>query len=136
MNKKRKGYYKVLFLIAAIYDLVLGIIFTFFYKFTFSLLGIPIPTYPGYISLIGVFLIVLGVAYYFIYRGDLVRNLDLIRVGTFYKFAYIAVVLYYWIFATIPHIIFVALFVVADLIFLILFIECILHIKKVRIKKK
>jgi len=134
MDKKRKGYYKGLFLMAAIYDLVLGIIFTFFHKFAFSFLNIPLPEYHGYISLLGVFLIVLGIAYYFIYRGDLVKNIDLIRVGTFYKFAYAAVAFYYWIFETLPHIIFI-LFGVIDLVFFVLFIECILHIKKIRKKR-
>ena len=122
MNKKREKYYKIIFLIAAIYDIVLGIIFTFFHKTAYSFLNISLPQNTGYLSLIGVFLLVIGIAYYFIYKGDLKKNIDLIKVGTLYKVAYSAIIFYYWIFATIPHISFVAIFGVADVIFLILFI--------------
>ncbi len=40
MNELRAKYYKGLFLIASIYDIILGIVFTFFYKFAFESLGI------------------------------------------------------------------------------------------------
>jgi hypothetical protein len=68
MNELRLKYYKVLFLIASIYDIPLGIVFTFFYKFAFELLGISetLPKFGGYLSLIGAFLFVIGVAYYLI----------------------------------------------------------------------
>ncbi|MCX6746574.1 MAG: hypothetical protein NTU63_00365 [Candidatus Pacearchaeota archaeon] len=126
----KERYYKKLFLISAIYDILLGIVFTFFYKPVFSLLGIPLPDFAGYISLIGVFLIVLGVGYYYISRGDLAKNRDLIKIGILYKFAYSSVAFFYLIFDTVPHLIFVWVFGVADLIFAILFIECLKHIKK------
>ena len=126
----RKRYYRWLFLIAAIYDIGLGIIFTFFYKPVFSLLGIPLPEFSGYISLIGVFLCVLGIGYYYLYKGDLVKNRDLIKVGILYKFAYSGVAFYYLIIGTIPHLIFVWVFGVLDLIFGFLFIECLQYTKK------
>ena len=126
----KRGYYRGLFLISALYDLILGIIFTFFYKPVFSLLGVPLPEFTGYISLIGVFLIVLGVGYYYIYRGDLVKNRDLIKVGTLYKFAYAGVAFYYFFLGNVPHLVFVWGFGVFDLIFAVLFIECLNSTKK------
>jgi len=126
----KEEYYKWLFLIAAIYDIVLGIIFTFFYKPVFSLLGVPLPEFAGYISLIGVFLFVLGVGYYYIYRGGLIKNRDLIKVGTLYKFAYAGVAFFYLLLGTLPHLIFVWVFGVLDLIFAVLFIECLNYTKK------
>ena len=89
MNQVRERYYRSIFLISSVYDIVLGIIFMFFYEFTFEFLGIPekLPSFGGYISLIGAFLLVIGVGYYFIYRGDLQRNYDLIKIGALYKFA-------------------------------------------------
>ncbi len=133
MNKKKEGYYKGLFLTAAVYDIVLGIIFTFFYKFGFSFLNISYPEYPGYISLIGVFVFVIGIAYFFIYRNIKINgnfNKDLIKVGVLYKLAYCAVAFYYWAFGNLPHIIFGVVFGIIDFIFLILFIECFNYIKK------
>jgi len=126
----KEGYYKWLFLIAAIYDIFLGIIFMFFYKPIFSLLGIPLPNFTAYISLLSVFLIVLGIGYYYISKGDLRKNRDLIKVGTLYKFAYSGVALFYLIIGALPHLAFALVFGVADLIFGLLFIECLYSTKK------
>ena len=73
MSAAREKYYRMLFLTAAVYDIVLGIIFTLFYAKAFTMLGIAdkLPQYGGYISLIGAFLFVIGVAYWLIYKGDL-----------------------------------------------------------------
>ncbi len=132
MEQKREKFYKAIFLATAIYDLILGIVFTFFYKFAFNLIGISekLPEYGAYISLIGAFLFVIGVAYYLIYRGDLNKNRDLILVGTLYKLAYVSIALFYAFFGKIPHWLFVGLFGVLDMIFLILMIECYLYLKK------
>ena len=132
MRTSKERFYKGLFLTAAIYDLLLGIIFTFFYKQAFALIGITekLPKFEGYISLIGAFLFVIGVAYYLIWRGDLDDNRDLIIVGTLYKFAYASVAFIFpWV-GNIPHPIFAYLFGFADTIFLILMIECLIYLKK------
>ena len=86
MNESRIRYYRALFLVAAIYDILLGVVFTFFYKPAFAWLGISaaLPQFGGYLSLIGAFLFVIGVAYYLIYRGDLAQNRDLVLVGVLY----------------------------------------------------
>jgi hypothetical protein len=126
MGESRRKYYKTLFLIAAIYDFIMGIVFIFFYKFAFELLGISeaIPDFGGYLSLIGAFLFVIGIAYYLIYRGDLAKNRDLILVGALYKLAYCLVAFVYFVIGQIPHITFLYLFGVLDLIMFILIIEC------------
>ena len=125
MSPTREKYYRGLFLTSAIYDGVLGIVFTFFSGRAFAALGIreKLPEYGGYISLLGAFVFVIGVAYYLISRGDLRRNLDLILVGTLYKLAYCATVFYYALMGNVPHVIFVALFGVADLLFFVLMAE-------------
>lgn len=41
MNETRAKHYKALFLRASVYDVVLGIVFTLFYKSAFEPLGIP-----------------------------------------------------------------------------------------------
>jgi hypothetical protein len=132
MNPSRLKYYKILFLVAAIYDTVLGIIFTFFYPAAFSMLGIAdkLPAFGGYISLIGAFLFVIGIAYFLIYFGDLYRNRDLVIVGALYKLAYCAITLFYFLTGDFPHVIFVAVFGVADLVFFVLMAECLLFLLK------
>jgi formate/nitrite transporter FocA (FNT family) len=133
MNPKREKFYRALFLIATVYDASLGIIFTFFYRLPFEILGIAdkLPESGSYLSLIGAFLFVIGVAYYLLYRGDLFRNRDLVTVGALYKLAYCLIVVYYAAIGEIPHMIFVLLFGVCDLIFFVLMLECRLYLQKI-----
>jgi len=119
--KKKEPYYKALFLIAAIYDTLLGFIFLFFYKIIYEILNIPLPQYPSYISLSAAFVFVIGLGYYLVYR-NLYANRDLVKIGAIYKLAYFLVVTYYFFFGILPHILFLV-FGIIDFIFLILFLE-------------
>jgi hypothetical protein len=125
MSPERNRFYRGLFLVAAVYDLVLGIVFTFFGKQAFDMLDIG-NEYPGsgYVPLIGAFLFVIGFAYLLIFLGDLERNRDLIVVGALYKAAYSGIAFYYWAIGDYPHVLFGALFGVADVVFLVLMVEC------------
>jgi hypothetical protein len=126
METSRLKYYKGLFLLVAVYDIILGIIFMFFSKSTFELLGIPekLPEFEGYLTLIGVYVLILGIAYYLIYRGNLQKNRDLILIGILYKLGYCAVTFYHFMIGNIPHILFLALFGVIDFIMFLLMLEC------------
>ncbi|OGS71092.1 MAG: hypothetical protein A3F91_10280 [Flavobacteria bacterium RIFCSPLOWO2_12_FULL_35_11] len=132
MSESRLKYYKGLFLLVAVYDIILGIIFMFFTKSTFEFLGIPekLPEFDGYLTLIGVYVLILGIAYYLIYKGDLQKNRDLILIGVLYKLGYCAVTFYYFIIGDIPHVLFLALFGVIDFIMFILMLECYYSIGK------
>ena len=128
MIKKREQYYKCLFLIAALYDFILGIAFLFFYKPLFALFNIVLPENPAYLSLSAAFVFVIGIGYYFIYK-DVYSNRDLAKLGTIYKLAYAVIVFYYFFLGLVPHVIFTALGV-TDLIFMFLFIEFLNYTKK------
>jgi hypothetical protein len=132
MNPAREKYYKGMFLVAAVYDLLLGVIFTFLHEPAFRILGIgeKLPEFRGYLSLIGAFLFVIGCAYCLIYLGDLRRNRDLITVGALYKLAYSAIAFYYFAVGNLPHLIFVAVFGVADLVFFVMMAECRLFLRR------
>jgi len=132
MKPARERYYRGLFTIAAFYDLLLGVTFTFFPVRAFAALGISekLPAFGGYVTLLGVFVLVIGIAYALISRGDLRGNADLILVGTLYKLAYAATAFYYWLAGNLPHVAFAALFGVADAVFFILMAECYWSLKK------
>ena len=132
MSPAREKYYRSLFMIAAAYDLVLGLAFTFFPARAFDALGIreKLPAFGGYFTLLGAFVLVIGVAYFLIARGDLRRNADLILVGTLYKLAYSGTAFYYWSQGNLPHIAFGALFGVADAVFFVLMAECYWSLKQ------
>lgn len=132
MKPAKEKYYRGLFTIAAFYDLVLGVTFTFFPARAFAALGISdkLPAFGGYVTLLGAFVLVIGIAYALISRGDLRGNADLILVGTLYKLAYAATAFYYWAAGTLPHIAFAALFGVADAVFFVLMAECYWSLKQ------
>ena len=128
----RLVYYRVLFFVAAVYDLVLGVVFTAFYRFAFDLIGIAdeLPKHGAYLSLIGSFLFVIGVAYAILYFSDLRKNVSLVAVGALYKLAYCTVAMVYFLAGDVPHMIFVSLFGVADLVFFVLMGECWLYLRR------
>jgi uncharacterized membrane protein HdeD (DUF308 family) len=132
MNPAKEKYYRSLFAIAGVYDVLLGIPFTFFPARAFAALGISekLPAFGGYLTLLGAFVLVIGIAYFLIARGDLRRNADLILVGTLYKLAYAGTAFYYWSQGNLPHIAFATLFGVADGVFFILMAECCWFLKK------
>lgn len=132
MKPAKEKYYRGLFTVAAFYDILIGLAFTFIPATVFARLGISdqMPAFGGYITLLGAFVLVIGVAYALISRGDLRRNADLILVGTLYKLAYAATVFYYWAAGSLPHVVFGALFGVADVIFFVLMAECLLCLKR------
>ena len=130
MNARRAKYYKMLFLVAAVCDIALGLVFIFFYRYPFRWLGVPIPYSTGYVTLIGAFPLVIGVAYYLISRGDLIKNRDLIIVGTWYKLVYSTVAFYHLAAGDIPHLLF-AVFGGVDVVFFALFAECLYTVRRV-----
>lgn len=134
MTKQRERFYRWLFLTAAVYDIILGLVFLFLPRQAFALIGAAnaFPDHAGFVWLIGSFLFVIGVAYALIYRGDLRRNKDLIAVGTLYKLAYAAVAFFTLFVGEYPHLAFVLIFGVADVIFFVLMAECWLFIARVR----
>lgn len=130
MDPAKERRFRAVFVLAAIYDIGLGILFTFFYRPAFDLLGMAdeVPE-GGYVPLLGAFVMVLGVAYVLIARGDLVRNFDLIVVGTLYKLAYSAIALFFLLIDQVPHGVFVV-FGAIDVVFLVLMTECLLTLRR------
>ncbi len=133
MSGSRKQYYRGLFATAAIYDLVLGVVFLFFGRWAFDVLDIE-EKYPegGFLELIGGFVLVLGIGYYLIWRSDLWRNRDLVAIGALYKLAYTGVGLWIAVFGEVPHMLFLWAFGVADAVFLVLMVECWVYLHRHR----
>ncbi len=134
MSLARERWYRTVFWVAAAYDLTLGIVFLFFYRPVFRFLDVEdaLPEYTSFVSLIAVFLFVIGIAYVLIARGDLVRNRDLIAVGALYKLAYFSVALWYLIGGVYPHIVFFAVFGVVDGLMFLAMTECWWHLGSIR----
>src|SRR3989344_1977290 len=115
-----KGWARIFFLIAAIYDFVLGILFLFFYAQIFNYFGIDLPQFPEYLQVSAVFVATLGIGYFLIYK-NIDRNRDLWKLGILYKIVYIVFVSYYYFITQTANIVFFT-FAVIDALFLIPFI--------------
>lgn len=111
--------YKNVFTAAAIYDGVLGGAFFLFAGAIYRLLAIALPENTGYLELCAAFVFAQGVGYWYVSR-NMVRNVDLVKVGLICKVAYSAVAAYYLAIGQLPHMIF-AVFGVIDLLFAVAF---------------
>ena len=117
---RNERFYRVVFLVAALWDLILGFVFFVFLRTIFSTLGTQVPENTSYAHLSAAFVFVQGLGYYYVYR-NLRRNADIVRVGLVYKIVYTGVAFYYWAIGESPHLVFTA-FGFVDLIFIALFL--------------
>jgi len=129
MIKLKRGYYKGMYLVSAIYDFFLGFVFLFFYEPVMETLDMPIPNNPAYLSASAMFIFLFGFLLLFIYlKPEGSRRMVIYSI--LFKFGYIFVVMYYLVtrgfdFVEWPFLV----FVVCDVIFAGLFLESLRFIK-------
>lgn len=109
--------FKIFFLVAALYDIVLGVVFFFLFDPLFRALNIPLPNNLSYLHLTAAWVFSQGVAYWFVSR-ELARNIDLVKVGIIYKAIYVLTAAYYVAIGQLLNAIF-AWFAVGDAIFVV-----------------
>ncbi|MEE9573130.1 MAG: hypothetical protein V3W20_08795 [Candidatus Neomarinimicrobiota bacterium] len=117
---RNKKFYSGVFIIAALYDFILGITFFLFYKPIYAMFNMPLPQEPAYLHAAAGFVFAQGLLYYYVYK-DLKRNVDIVKVGLLYKFVYIGVAIYYIAINQIPHPTY-PVFALLDIVFVWLFI--------------
>ncbi len=115
------SFFKTFFLVAALYDVVLGAVFFFFYGPIFDLLNVALPDNTSYLHLTAGFVFVQGIGYWFVYR-NMLRNVDLVKLGVIYKGIYSLVAVYYLAIGELPDAVF-AWFAVLDVLFLLGFVR-------------
>lgn len=119
---------RLFFLVAAIYDIALGVAFTFVYDPILDWLDIIPPDNKSYIHLASVFVLVQGLSYLIVAR-DVAGNAGLVLAGILYKFGYSAVAVYYLAIDELLHWIFFA-FGIADMVFLLGFLATFMLIRR------
>jgi len=127
---KNEKSYRILFLVAALYDFVLG--FAFFIGMTYffeNIFKIPGPNYPAFSQAAAAFVFVMGIGFYFVYR-NLYRNIDIVTLGIVFKLVYTALAFYYVFIVGMPWIF--SVFGFLDLIFIVFFVFFLRAIKKER----
>lgn len=118
----KTGFFKTVFLVAAAYDMIIGAVFFFAWAPIFDSLDIAPPGNLSYLHITTAYVFVQGLGYWFVSR-NIVRNLDLVRLGIVYKAFYIGIAAYYLAIGQLLHAVF-AWFAVFDVIFLVLFVAC------------
>lgn len=113
--------YRTFFLVAALYDLVLGAAFFFAHGPAFDLLGIDLPTNTSYIHLTAAFVFVQGLGYWFVYQSP-IANRGIVKIGVAYKAAFAALSIYYFAIGQLLHPVFLV-FGLLDIAFLVGFIQ-------------
>ncbi|HJP70995.1 MAG TPA: hypothetical protein VJ975_04690 [Candidatus Limnocylindria bacterium] len=109
--------WRTFFLVAAVYDIVLGVAFFLLYGPLFSALGIELPNNTSYIHLTAAFVFTQGLGYWFVYQ-DPPANLGIVKLGIVYKAIFSGLAFYYLAIGQLLHPVFVV-FGVVDLLFLI-----------------
>jgi hypothetical protein len=107
-----------LFIVAALYDGLLGAAFLFASGPLFNWFGVAPPNHPGYVHFPAALLLVFAVMFAAIAMHP-VKNRNLIPYGILLKVSYCGVVLFHWLSAGIPNM--WKPFCIADLVFLALF---------------
>ncbi len=110
---------RVLFVIAGIYDGVLGLAFFFMPKNIFAWYAVEPPNHVGYVQFPAL-LLILFAAMFIRIASDPVKNRELIPYGCGLKVAYCGMVFYYQVTSGIPEM--WIPFAWADLAFLVLFV--------------
>jgi hypothetical protein len=90
-----------LFVLAALYDIVLGLVFFFAFGPIYAHFVIPLPNHNAYVELPAALTAIFGLGFALVAR-DPQRNRDIIRLGILMKLAFSLIVLSYAIRGAIP----------------------------------
>jgi len=117
---------KNLFIVAALYDLILGVLFLAAFKQIYAFFNIALPNHDGYVQFAACLVAIFGIAFWFVAQ-DPVRNRDIIKLGILLKLSYCSVAFYHNAMGNLPSI--WLPFAWFDLIFLVLFVMAIRSLK-------
>ena len=108
------------FLVAAIYDMALGLAFLVAGESVISAIGMEPPPHVAYIQLAAVFVFIQGLSYLLPWR-DAWANEGIVWVGVAYKAGYAGLALWYLALGTLPSVFFVP-WAILDLAFMVGFL--------------
>ena len=112
--------WRIFFLVAALYDMILGVAFVVFGEQILGAIDMELPPHIAYIQLAAVFIFVQGFSYLLPFLDPL-GNLGIVRVGVVYKVAYAGLALWYLAIGALPSVFFIP-WAIIDLGFLVGFV--------------
>jgi len=90
-----------LFVVAALYDFLLGAAFLLAWRDLYARFGVAPPNHPGYVQFGAATIAIFGIGFGFVAQAP-ARNRDIIKMGVLLKLAYSGTVLAYWAQHRIP----------------------------------
>ncbi len=88
----KREWIRPLFVIAAVYDLVLGLVFLLAYPAVYRSFGVELPNHPAYVQFAAAVVAIFGFAAWYVAQAP-ERNRDIIKLCVLLKVAYVVVVL-------------------------------------------
>lgn len=110
---------KSLFIISALYDFILGVIFLLGFRQIYHCFNIVLPNHDGYVQFGAALVAIFGVGFWFVAQ-DPQRNRDIVKMGILLKVSYSGVVFYHAALGNLPGM--WLPFAWLDIIFLIFFV--------------
>src|SRR3981189_1375196 len=92
---------RLLFVIAGLYDFIIGLTFLLFGPQLFDSPGVPPPNHWGYIQFGSLLLMIFGTMFFAV-AYDPIANRNLIPYGILLKLSYAGLVAYYWVTTDCP----------------------------------
>lgn len=99
---KRLPLIHTLFVVAALYDGLLGLLFLLFPRMPFDWFSVAPPNHLGYVRFSAAVLLIFGLMFAAI-SLDPVRRREQMIYGILLKFSYCGVVIYYWVTTGVPN---------------------------------
>jgi hypothetical protein len=124
---KSRSAISALYIVAGIYDGLLGAAFLIAWSALFRYFEVTPPNHPGYVQFPALLLIVFALMFFAV-AVDPVRNRNLIPYGVLLKVAYFGTVFWYWFTQGIPNM--WKPFAWIDLVFAILFVWSWLQLRR------
>lgn len=127
MNEK---YYKSLYLIGSLYDMILGFGFLLFYKPIYALLGMNLPDNPSYLSCCAMLIGLYGILLFMISK-NLKNSRNMVIYAALVKFGFFGVIFFHYFYTGSQYVdLPFRILGGVDFIFGILFLESLRFIKK------
>jgi hypothetical protein len=120
IDRPASSSWRTFFLVAALYDVVLGGVFVVAGEQILGAIGMQLPPHVAYIQLAAIFIFVQGLSYWLAYR-DPYGNLGIVRVGVAYKAAYAGLAAWYLLIGALPSVFFIP-WAIVDVAFLVGFV--------------
>ena len=110
---------RLTFLVAALYDVLLGLAFGLFFKPIYAMFGVTLPNHDAYVQLSAILVLIFGIGFYMVYRRPH-QGRPIIVLGILMKLGFAAVVLGHLVLGSIPSL--YVPFAVLDLVFAVAFV--------------